>query len=366
MQIDKHKLTAIVSKLMHPHKGILAADESNSSANKRFQSLGIPQTEQKRREYRQLLLTTPAIEKYVSGVILYDETIRQMTDDGELFRDVLKRLGVLVGIKVDQGLDAVGDTGESKTKGLDGLEERLRDYKEMGAVFTKWRSAFVVGNGLPTDANIRKNLADMAEYVLLVQSFGMVPIVEPEVLLEGEHNIQTAETVTSHVLDILFEELAKKQVYLGGLILKTSMVVAGSRAHIQVSHDMVAEHTSRVLRKHVPPHVGGVVFLSGGQSPDYALHNLHYIAELGPYPWPVTFSFSRALQSEALESWAGDIDNTHRAQDIFIQRLHNNSLARQGKLQHAPGNAHEHDVAGLRGFFWVLVVIVIILLILIS
>lgn len=365
MQIDKHKLTAIVSKLMHPHKGILAADESNSSANKRFQSLTIPQTQEKRREYRELLVTTPELDKYVSGVILYDETIRQMTDDGELFRDVLKQKGVLVGIKVDEGLDAVGDTGETKTKGLDGLEGRLRDYKEMGALFTKWRSAFVVGDGLPTDANIRKNLADMAQYALLVQSFGMVPIVEPEVLLEGDHTIQTAESVTSHVLTILFEELIKQQVYLGGLILKTSMIVAGRQAHVQASHDMVAELTSRVLRKCVPPHVGGVVFLSGGQSPDYALHNLHYIAELGPYPWPVTFSFSRALQSEALETWAGDKQNVIPAQKMFIKRLQQNSLARQGKLHHAPGNAHEHDVAGLRGFFWIAVLLVIILLIIV-
>lgn len=366
MQIDTHKLTAIVSKLMHPQKGILAADESNSSANKRFQNLGIPQTEEKRREYRELLLTTPSLEQYVSGVILYDETIRQMTDDGELFRDILKQKSVLVGIKVDQGLDAVGDTGESKTKGLDGLEDRLRDYKEMGAIFTKWRSAFVVGEGLPTEKNIRQNLSDMARYAYLVQSFSMVPIVEPEVLLSGTHSIQRAEVVTSHVLNILFEELAKQEVYLGGLIVKTSMVVAGADSSAQASHDMVAEHTSRVLRKNIPPHVGGVVFLSGGQSPDYALHNLHYIAELGPYPWPVTFSFSRALQSEALDVWGGVFSHKEKAQGVFLERLQKNSLARQAKLQHAPGNAHEHDVAGLRGFFWILVVIIMTLLIILS
>lgn len=363
MEINKHKLTAIVSKLMHSKKGILAADESNSSANKRFQSLGIPQTEQKRREYRELLLTTPSLEDYVSGVILYDETIRQMTEEGELFRDVLKQKGVLVGIKVDEGLDAVGDTGESKTKGLDGLEERLQNYKEMGAVFTKWRSAFVVGEGLPTDKNIRKNLADMAEYAKIVQGFEMVPIVEPEVLLMGNHSIETAEVVTSHVLQILAEELKNRDVYLGGVIVKTSMIVAGSGASAQASHAMVAERTSGVLRKNIPPHVGGVVFLSGGQSPDYALHNLHYIAELGPYPWPVTFSFSRALQMEALEAWAGNNTNKKQAQKIFIERLQKNSLARQAKLHHAPENATEHDVAGLRGFFWVLVILVLIILI---
>lgn len=363
MEIDKHKLTAITAKLMHHKKGILAADESNNSCNKRFQEIGIEESEEKRREYRELLLTTSSIEEYVSGVILYDETIRQMTDEGELFRDILKNKNILVGIKVDEGLSPFGEKGETITEGLDGLSDRLADYKEMGAVFTKWRAAFRVGEGLPTDKAVRANSEILAEYAHLVQEMGMVPIVEPEVLLDGSHTIETAEEVTSHVLKILFEELINKDVYLGGLILKTSMVVAGKDAGAQASHEMVAEKTARVLRACVPPHVGGVVFLSGGQSPDYALHNLHYISEIGPYPWPVTFSFSRALQAPALEKWAGKKENTQEAQELFKQRLYRNSLARQGKLDHAPEHATHHDVASLRGFFWVLVLLILILLI---
>jgi len=363
MDINKHKLTAIVAKLMHHHKGILAADESNSSANKRFEGLGIEQTSENRRRYRELLFTTPDIEKYISGVILYDETIRQMTEEGELFRDFLKQKGILVGIKVDTGLEKIDGSMETITKGLDGLEGRLKDYKTMNAVFTKWRNAFRIKEGLPTDKNIRENCADTAKYARLVQEAGMVPILEPEVLLEGDHTIETAHEVTAHVLSILFEELTKQEVYLGGAILKTSMVLAGSGAPFQVSHNFVAKHTADVLRKNVPAPIGGVVFLSGGQSPEYAVHNVNAIAELGPYSWPVTFSFGRALQAPALGVWEAKDENKTKAQKLFKERLIINALARQGKIEYAPGQVSRYHVAGLRGFFWTLVLLVIILLI---
>ncbi len=362
-EIDKHKLTAIVSKLMHHHKGILAADESNISCNKRFLEIGIEGTSENRRRYREMLLTTPHIEKYISGVILFDETIRQMTLDGELFRDLLKRKGVLVGIKVDKGLDPLSpESPETKTKGIEDLRNRLLDYKQMNAVFTKWRAAFVVGDDLPSQRAVQENCEILARYARIVQEMGMVPIVEPEVLLEGNHTIEKAHEVTETVLSTLFEELVRQDVYLGGLILKTSMVLAGGDAPFQVSHELVAGHTEEVLKKVVPPHTGGVVFLSGGQSPDYAVHNLNEITKRGPYPWPVTFSFSRALQAPALGVWEGNDSNVKKAQKLFQERIIANALARQGKLEHAKGQVSRHHVSSMRGFFYTLVVLVIIFL----
>lgn len=364
MEIDKQKLATIVSKLMHQHKGILAADESNASCNKRFAEYNIAGTEENRRRYRELLFTTPAIEQYVSGIILFDETIRQMTLDGELFRDLLKRKGIFVGIKVDQGLEELrNDSKETKTKGLETLRNRLLDYKQMHAVFTKWRAAFVISSTTPSDDAIQKNCEILAEYARINQEMGMVPMVEPEVLLDGNHDAEKAYQVTEKVLTKLFEELNKKDVYLGGLILKTSMVVAGSDASFEVSHDTVANLTGTLLKKIVPPHVGGVVFLSGGQSPQYAVHNLNEIALHGPYPWPVTFSFSRALQAPALDAWKGNDSNIKEAQELFKERLELNALARQGKLEYAKGNISRHHVSSVRGLFWCLVLFIIILLI---
>lgn len=364
MQIDKHKLTTITTQLMHRHKGILAADESNTSCNKRFAEYNIPGTEENRRRYRELLLATPHIEKYVSGVILYDETIRQMTLDGELFRDLLKQKGILIGIKVDLGLELLEPNSlETRTKGIEDLRSRLFDYKQMNATFTKWRAAFPVSDTLPSEKAIEENCELLARYARVVQETGMIPMVEPEVLLDGNHTIERAKIVTEKVLEKLFQALEKHEVYLGGLILKTSMVVAGSEAEVEVSHELVAKHTAEVLKKNVPPHTGGVVFLSGGQNPQYALHNLNEIAALGPYPWQVTFSFSRALQAPALDAWLGEDSNVGKAQELFIERLELNTLARQAKLEHGKGYISRHHSAGVRGLFWVLVLFIIILLI---
>lgn len=364
MQIDKHKLTTIVAKLMHHHKGILAADESNTSCNKRFAEYGIAGTEENRRRYREMLLTTKHIEKYVSGVILFDETIRQMTSEGELFRDVLKHKGILTGIKVDKGLeDLYPGSTETKTKGIEDLRSRLMDYKQMNATFTKWRSAFVIAPSLPSEDALKENCETLARYAKISQEAGMVPLVEPEVLLDGNHTIEQAYEATARVLEKLFAELEKQEVYLGGLILKTSMVVAGKDAPFQVSHEFVGEKTEQLLRKYVPPHTGGVVFLSGGQSPEYAVHNLNEIAMRGPFPWPVTFSFSRALQAPALDMWQGKDEYASKAQAVFQETLEKNALARQGKLEHAKGQVSRHEVTSLRGFFWCLVLVVIILFI---
>lgn len=366
MEINKQNLTNIVGKLMDPKKGILAADESNESANKRFAVLGIEETEENRRRYRELLLTTPEIEEYLSGVILYDETIRQMTDDGELFRDLLKNKGILTGIKVDRGLKPYkGSSIETITQGLETLDEMLPEYRQMGALFTKWRAAFPIDvqNSLPSEEVVRLNCELLARYAKKVQEHGMVPIVEPEILLRGNHTIDDAEKATERVLTILFEETKKENVFLGGLILKTSMVVAGGDAKAQSSHEMVARKTVSVLRKTVPPQTGGVVFLSGGQSPDYATHNLDAIAKFGPHPWPVTFSFSRAIQNPALNVWRGKDEYVSQAQKLLIERLSLNAYARQGKIQHGPGQINEHHVTGLRGFFWVVVLLLIIFII---
>lgn len=364
MQIDKHKLTTIVAKLMHHHRGILAADESNASCNKRFSEYNIAGTEENRRRYREMLFTTPRIEKYISGIILYDETIRQMTLDGELFRDLLKRKGILIGIKVDKGLEELSvGSKETITKGIEDLRSRLLDYKQMSAVFTKWRSAFIISENTPSDEAIQKNCEILARYARVVQEMGMVPMVEPEVVLEGNHTIEKAHEVTEKVLKVLFEELEKHEIYLGGLILKTSMVVAGSEGSSESSHEVVANHTEKVLRKVVPPHTGGVVFLSGGQTPQYAVHNLNEIASHGPYPWPVTFSFSRALQAPALDAWQGNDANIKKAQELFHERLELNALARQGKLEYGRGHISRHHVSGVKGLFWCLVLFIIILLV---
>jgi len=366
MEIDKQNLTKIVGKLMDPHKGILAADESNGTANKRFKPLGIEETEENRKRYRELLFTTPAMEKYLSGVILYDETIRQMTDDGILFRDLLKDKGVLPGIKVDRGLKPFkGSSEETLTQGLETLDSMLPEYRQMGAMFTKWRAAFSINTtkNTPSKENIEANCELLAKYAKKVQENRMVPMVEPEVELRGNHTIDDAEKVTERVLTLLFEALKKEEVFLGGFILKTSMVVAGGDQKAQASHDMVACKTVSVLRKVVPPQTGGVVFLSGGQSPDYAAHNLDAIAKLGPHPWPVTFSFSRAIQSPALNVWKGKDENKAQAQKLLVERLELNTHARQGKIQHGPGQVSEHHVTGLRGFFWIVVLLLIIFLI---
>lgn len=365
MEINKQHLQTLVGKIMHPKKGILAADESNGTANKRFKPLGIEESEEMRRRYRELLITTPDIENYLSGIILYDETIRQMTDEGELFRDILKEKGIAVGIKVDRGLKPfAGSSIETITQGLETLNSMLPEYAQMGATFTKWRAAFpITKDGNPTDSNIRENAKILAQYALKTQENGMVPIVEPEVLLRGGHSIDDAERVTERVISVLFDELKNADVFLGGLILKTSMVVAGSENKAQASHEMVARKTVSVLRNTVPPQTGGVVFLSGGQLPEYAVHNLDAIAKLSPHPWPVTFSFSRAIQEPVLAAWNGNNANIDKARKFFIERLILNANARQGKLEHSPGKVNEHHVTGLRGFFWVIVLLLIIFLI---
>lgn len=311
-------LTEVVHTLLQQGKGILAADESIETANKRLAAHGIAQTEDSRRRWRELLLTTPSIEQSLSGAILYDETLRQSATSGETFPQLLLSKNILVGIKVDQGLEDTS-TGQL-TKGLDGLAERLQEYKSLGASFTKWRAVARVGDGYGDQA-IKENAARMAEYARMVQSAGLVPIVEPEVLMEGTHSAEDAEGALIETLAIVFDALSRAHVDVAHVILKTAMAVSGSDATNRASSAEVAERTVRALRTAVPEDVGGVVFLSGGQAPVEACMNLNAIARLEPHPWPVTFSFSRALQEPVMAEWGGSDDARDEAQALFIQRL---------------------------------------------
>lgn len=331
--IEIEKLKNTVSKMMRDKKGILAADESNGTCNSRFKALGIPETEEERRRWRELLICAPGMEKYVNGVILYDETIRQSDSEGKKFTDVLKAKNVLVGIKVDEGLqEFIDHPGENLTHGLNGLPARIQEYKSLGATFAKWRAAYSITERTPTDDAIRENSEILARYAVICQEHDIVPMVEPEVLLDGNHSIQKAKEVTTKVLKGLFEALEKHHVDLEGLILKTSMVLSGKDAESRVDAKAVGEATVEVLKECVPANVGGVVFLSGGQTGDEAAANFDAIADLEPLPWPLAFSFSRAIQNEALATWAGKVSNIDLAREAFIERLKLNSKADQGLL----------------------------------
>jgi len=325
-------LYTTVAQLMQSGKGILAADESDATAGKRLEIAKLPNQPGNRQDFRELLFTAPGIEEYLSGVILYDSTIRETTDQGTPFVDVLAARGIVPGIKVDMGVKPIpGFDGEVITKGLDGLEDRCKEYFDIGARFTKWRAVITIGDGIPTDECIELNAVRMAEYALIVQSQGMVPMVEPEVLFAGTHSIAEAEEVTTRALTVLFATLKKYHVDLKGLILKSSMVLAGDTYQDQSSCDDVASATLRTFKLSVPRDVGGIVFLSGGQTPKRSTENLQAIATFGPQPWPITFSYSRAMQEPVLIAWQGKPENVTLAQKVLLYRTRMNSLAQQGK-----------------------------------
>lgn len=319
-----------VSRLMAQGKGILAADESTATATKRLEAVGVESTEDTRRAYREMLFTAPGAEKYLSGVILYDETLRQTASNGMSMPDLLSSRGISVGIKVDQGLEEDPNNSNGKlTKGLEGLGERLKEYKSFGAVFTKWRSVAVVGDGFG-DATLRENASRMAEYARICHENGFVPIVEPEVLIDGGHTAEQCENALIDTLSVTFDSLESKGVDVAGVILKTSMAVTGKENPLKASSREVGERTARALKASVPDKVGGVVFLSGGQSPEEATANLNEISKQEPLPWPITFSFARALQDPALSAWKGSPDNVPVAQAALVRRLSLNVLADAG------------------------------------
>jgi fructose-bisphosphate aldolase, class I len=313
------------------HKGILAADESTGTIKKRFDSIGVESTEENRRFYRQLLFTAPGMEDPIGGVILYDETIRQSADDGTPFPEVLASKGVIPGIKVDTGAqDLAGFPGEKVTEGLDGLRARLEEYRELGARFAKWRAVITIGDGTPSVACKRANAHALARYAALCQEAGLVPIVEPEVLMDADNSIERCYEVTAHTLHWTFHELGVQRVDLRGTLLKPNMVISGKKCPVQATASEIAEQTIDCFLRHVPAAVPGIVFLSGGQSEVQATENLNAINRLGG-PWPLSFSYGRALQQSALKVWAGDPANAEAAQAAFVHRARMNSLAVAGE-----------------------------------
>ena len=308
-------------KLMTAGKGILAADDSGGSIHKKFERMNIPDDEQHRRDYRNIFFTTPDLEKFVNGVILFDDTARQFSDDGRPFTQFLADKGILPGIKVDQGLVAFENSDEKFTQGLDGLPDRLAEYYQMGARFAKWRAAFEVTDHSPSQMAIDKNAEILAQYALDCQNAKIVPIVEPELVYDGDYPIEDNIKYTSQILDSLFAALRAKNVYLPGCVLKVNMVLAGKKQAVQSTPQEVGKATADVLRAHVPEELAGVVFLSGGQSVEMATENLQEVTNNGPFPWPVTFSYARALQDPALNAWQGDNANCDAARAGFRERL---------------------------------------------
>jgi fructose-bisphosphate aldolase class I len=328
-------LESIAQALVAPGKGILAADESTGTIEKRFKSINVESTEENRRAYRNLLFTTPGVEEFISGVILYDETIRQSADDGTPFAELLAERGIIPGIKVDQGAkDLANATGEKITEGLDGLRERLVDYRELGAKFTKWRAVITIAQGIPSEYCLWTNAHALARFAALSQEAGLVPIVEPEVLMDGGHTVERSFDVTSRALHAVFTELRDQRVHYEQMLLKPNMVLSGYDYPEQASHDEVAEWTMRCFYRHVPAAVPGIVFLSGGQSDEDATANLNAMNARGPHPWELSFSYGRALQAPALKAWRGEAANVEAAQKAFYRRAKFNSAARFG--QYAP------------------------------
>lgn len=331
--LPEENLELIAASLVVPKKGILAADESGGSIKKKFAELNIEDTFENRHNYRNIFFTTPNIENYVTGVILFDETARDFVDDGQTVVDYLISRRIVPGIKVDQGLEKFSGSEETYTKGLDGLPGRLREYYKMGLRFAKWRAAFnltVSNDGkilTPTADTIAENCRILAEYAYMCQSAGIVPIVEPEVVYDGDYSIEKNVEVTGNILDGLFSELRKHDVNLKACILKVNMILAGKRFNTPSTTEEVGRATAEVLKNHVPENLAGVVFLSGGQTPEQATDNLAAVLKNGPFPWPVTFSFARALQDPALHAWNGDNNNNEKARQAFLDRLIANSKA---------------------------------------
>ncbi|MGH7204513.1 MAG: class I fructose-bisphosphate aldolase [Candidatus Levyibacteriota bacterium] len=333
MVMDQQALSTIAKSLVAKGKGILAADESEKTCKKRFDSVGVACTQESRREYRDLLLTTPGAEQCLSGVIFFDETFWQTTEDNQPFPEYLKTKNIVPGIKVDKGLiDLPGFPGEKLSQGLDGLPERMAKYYESGARFAKWRSVITIGDDLPTDECVNANAFVLARYARICQDAGIVPIVEPEVLFDGMHTIEQSEEAISKAYDALFKAMAALRVHMPGAVLKTSMVLPGKDSGTPIDHDDVAQRTVSVLHNHVPQDLGGVVFLSGGQTSNDAFINLNRIAKKGPHPWGVTFSYSRALQDAVLKAWAKDRSAKEGTQALFRKNLEIASAASKGEL----------------------------------
>lgn len=324
-------LNKVARAMVAPGKGILAADESHPTIKKRFDGIGVENTEAHRRDYREMLFTAPGIDAWIGGVILFDETLRQESSDGVPFPALLARRGIVPGIKVDAGARALaGFAGETVTEGLDGLRKRLEEYRKLGAGFAKWRAVIAIGEGLPSACCIEANSHALARYAALCQEADIVPIVEPEVLMDGDHDLATCEAVTGAVLVEVFAALARHRVALEGIVLKPNMVVAGQDCPVQPGVEEAAAATLRCLRRFVPAAVPGIAFLSGGQSEEAATAHLNAMNAMGPQPWELSFSYGRALQASALRAWGGDPSRREAGARAFAHRARMNHLARSG------------------------------------
>ena len=331
------ELKSVANDIVAKPKGLLAADESGPTIKKRFDSIKVESTEESRRRYRELLFTTEGIERYISGVILYDETLRQSSSDGTPFSKLLSSRGIIPGIKVDKGAKALAlYSGDKITEGLDGLRDRLAEYRQLGARFAKWRAVIEVDeHDVPSAYAVRANAHALARYAALCQEAGLTPIVEPEVLMDGAHDVGRCEVVTSRVLEQVFAELDAHRVLFEGMLLKPNMVIAGKKCANQASTQQVADATVRCLMRYVPAAVPGIVFLSGGQSPEDATDHLNAMNAMGSHPWQLSFSYGRALQEPVLEAWKGQESNVPAAQQAFFKRCRLNGLAREGTYNSA-------------------------------
>ena len=337
--MNKEQLRNTANAMVQKGKGILAADESNPTCGKRFESIGVESTELTRNTYRDLLFTTSGMEEFISGVILFDETLRQSTiSDGTAFPQYLKNLGVIPGIKVDKGAkELASHSGEKVTEGLDGLRERLSEYYKLGARFAKWRAVITIGEGIPTEACIHVNAHALARYAALCQEADIVPIVEPEVLMEGKHSIDSRHEISQKTFTKVFEELEKQRVYLEGMVLKPNMIVSGIGCSEQAGVEEVADRTVEVQKATVPDDVPGCAFLSGGQSNENATAHLNMMNSKheGSLPWNLSFSYGRALQTSALTTWSCKDENIHAAKEAFLQRAKFNGMATKGTYTEA-------------------------------
>ena len=327
-----NSIEEIATFIVKDGKGILAADESNPTCGKRFDSIGVESTEENRRDYREMLFRSKGMKRNIGGVILFDETLRQSAKDGTLLRDLILNQGALPGIKVDKGLQPIDDCpGETVTIGLDGLDERLKEYSSMGAKFTKWRAVINIGNGIPTDKCIDINMQALGEYAKCAQDNGMVPIVEPEVLMDGEHSIEDCFSATDRSLKSLFAHLEKYSVNIKGTLLKPNMVTSGKESTEQAGIEEVAKKTLDCLVKNVPQDLPGITFLSGGQSDILATAHLDAMNKIGGFSWKLSFSYGRALQAAALKAWDGKQENVFISQDELSHRAEMNKLASLGQ-----------------------------------
>lgn len=329
--MSTHNIEEVASYIVSEGKGILAADESNPTCGKRFDSIGVESTEDNRRDYREMLFRSSGMKGNIGGVILFDETIRQKAKDGTLLTDIISDQGALSGIKVDKGLQPIGESEETATVGLEGLNERLKEYFAMGAKFTKWRAVIKIGEGMPTDECIDSNMKALADYAKLVQDNGMVPIVEPEVLMDGPHSIEDCFDATDRSLKSLFAHLEANNVNIKATLLKPNMVLSGSTASTQANIQEVAQRTLDCLKANVPSELPGITFLSGGQSDIDATAHLDAMNKIGGFSWKLSFSYGRALQAPALKAWGGKAENAFISQDALSHRAKMNKLASLGE-----------------------------------